>query len=304
MSIFKSLPIIISITLFLMAQVLVTKTTFASEPEIICFDDFEGGMPDKRKINYGSLSSGSVAISSDRSENYNNSAGSIRGQYPANASGGNYIWANCKFSELNINDIYIEFKAKMPADVYGFKFLKIFGQQDSGYANTTFGLSYNTGEMTQVSFGDGSTAYNDTAQVINLDGSNPELISRSYGTATLSTPQNSVWTAQDWGTEWHHFKFHLKFNSGTTSANEIADGEYYVEIDGVVYVDTDGLFNRHYSNQPIEKVSIFGWTQITGNSPFEVWYDDFIVTTGGFIGMQPVSPTLQPPNSFKLLIQN
>jgi hypothetical protein len=36
-----------------------------------------------------------------------------------------------------------------------------------------------------------------------------------------------------------------------SAADEVADGAYYVEIDGQVYVDATGLFNRHWSNGPM-----------------------------------------------------
>jgi hypothetical protein len=83
---------------------------------------------------------------------------------------------------------------------------------------------------------------------------------------------------------------HVKYNSGTTAENEVADGEYYVEIDGKVYVNATGLFNRHYSNLPIDRVEFFNWAQ-NGTQPFEIWLDDIRVTTGGFL--QPSAP--KPP---------
>lgn len=264
-------------------------------PEVICAENFEGNANEAKGFNFGSLAGGIVSFSNDTSLNYDNSKGSVRGQYPANATGENYVWGNCKFPERNISDLYIEFKAKLPKTKHGFKFLKIFGQKGPGYANTTFGLDYRSGNMAQISFGDGTFTGNDTAMVINLDGEDLNLVGRSSLTANIKTLQYQSWNSSDWGNDWHHFRFRVKFNSGTTASNEIADGAYYVEIDGKVYVDTSGIFNRNHENLPIEKVSLFGWTQY-GTEAFEAWYDDIIVSTGGFMmgdiwGVAPMPPT-------------
>lgn len=245
----------------------------------------------------GAQDGGSLSISTQTGENYAGSAGSIKGSYPQ-ASGGVYVWSVYDVSALATRDLYIEFWAKMPKAKQGLKFLKIFGGHAGGsssnYANTTFGLDYtgvDRGCMYQVAFGDGSHTANDIANVINFDGQDLNMIGRSTGTATVLTPQKSRWASSNWGTGWHHFKFHVKFNSGTSPATEVADGAYYVEIDGKVYVDAEGLFNRHYSNLPIERVELFGWAQ-GGTAPFEIWYDDVRITTGGFY-----SDTISPPRA-------
>lgn len=233
----------------------------------------------------GAQAGGSVSVSTDTSANYAGSSGSLKGSYPV-ASGGVYVWAAYDLSSLGLRDLYIEFRAKMPAAKQGLKFLKIFGQDVGGaYANTTFGLDYtgvDPGAMYQVSFGDGSSTGNDTANVINFDGEYPEWIGRSFGTADVKTPENQMWASANWGTEWHHFRIRAKFNSGESAANEVADGAYYVEIDGKVYVNATGLFNRHWSNGPIDRVELFGWAQ-NGSEPFELWYDDVRLSTGGFL---------------------
>jgi len=190
----------------------------------------------------------------------------------------------------------------MPGAKQGLKFLKIFGIRDSvGYANTTFGLDYtgadgDFGDMYQVSFGDGSVKANDTASVIFFNGDAPSWIGRSYGQAIVETPQKKRWSSDNWGVDWHHFKMHVKFNSGTTPQNEVADGAYYVEIDDKVYVKATGLFNRHYSNQSIDCVTFFDWAQ-NGTAPFEVWLDDIRITTGGFLpASAPKAPQLIQAN--------
>ena len=158
--------------------------------------------------------------------------------------GGQFVIANYNVTSLRAEDVYIEFWAKMPGAKEGCKFLKIFGDRSDGNANTTISTNYTGGDwgaIDQVSFGDGTTRRNDSQNSINLSGQDPQSIGRSYGKATVSTPQMSTFSSQDWGTAWHHFRVHVKFNSGTTPQNEVADGEYYLEIDGKVYVDATGL---------------------------------------------------------------
>ena len=84
----------------------------------------------------------------------------------------------------------------------------------------------------------------------------------------------------------------LKYNSGTSAATEVADGAYYVEIDGRIYVHATGLLNRHYTNKPIDRVELLGWAQ-GGSQPFEIWYDDVKITVGSSMPPMriPESPT-------------
>ena len=270
--------------------VLISSSASAEGGQILCYDSFDAEEVEAPEhdvepaipLSLGSQAGGEVSVSAVTSTNFNRSGGSLKGVYPQNAEGENYIWANCDISEFNVYEIYVEFKAKMPGTVHGIKFLKIFGQGSGGSANTTFQNVYHSGDFEKVYFGDGTKVGNDVANVINFDGSDKALVGRSYPGATVRTPQYKVFKADDWGPDWHHFKFKVKYNSGTSSDNEVANGEYYVEIDGKVFVDAEGLFNRHYSNKPIRKVSLFGWTQ-DGRDSFEVWYDDLIVSTGGFI---------------------
>jgi hypothetical protein len=255
---------------------------------VITFQTFDTTLP-LPGWSIGAQAGGTVGISTDVTQNYLGSPGSILGSYPA-PSGGVYVWGAFDLSALALEDVYVDFWARMPAALHGLKFLKVFGGNAGGdtgnYANTTFGLDYtgvDFGCMYQVSFGDGSSVANDTANVIDFDGSEPQEIGRSYGTAIVQTPQASRWASSNWGTSWHHFRLRAKFNSGSTAQNEVADGAYYVEIDGKVYVDAAGLFNRNASNAPIDRIEIFGWSQ-NGSAPFEILYDNLTVSTGGFAG--------------------
>lgn len=222
----------------------------------------------------------------------------LEGSYPAPGLGGQYIWADYTVASLNTEDIYIEFWAKMPGVKEGSKFLKIFGVHPIGtnsYADMTFATNYAGGDygaMRQVTFGDGSKLANDGQNVINLNGQYPSWIGRSFGIATVQTPQMRAFSSADWGTAWHHFRIHLKFNSGTSSQNEVPDGEIYLEIDGKVYVNATGLYNRNPANGPIDRIEFFGWAQ-SEPQPFQVWYSDIRISTGGFVS----SPIPMPPTS-------
>lgn len=214
-----------------------------------------------------------------------------------------FVWAGFKAVPPNTNHLFIEFDAKMPDITHGMKFVKVFGRRSdtTGYANTTFGLDYtgvDYGAMYVVSYDDGTNTENDTARVIALNGSDSN-IGRAPSPIVL-TPQNRNFRSTDWGTTWHHFRIYLKFNTGTTSQNEVANGEYYVEIDGLVYVWARQIFNKHPINDTIDRVEFFGWSQtgdsnpqFTGNRKFEMWYDNFKVSTNAFTS-GPLLTVVQP----------
>ena len=269
---------------------------FANVTELT-YINFDNGVLQPPNWVIGAQHGATAVVSTDITKNLNGSAGSLKVNYPI-APGDVYAWAEYNVASLNTNELYFDFWAKMPGVKFGLKFLKIFGVGNGvvGYSNTTFGLDYtgvDLGAMYQVSFGDGSSIFNDTANVINFNGTYKNWIGRSYG-----LPNNNVYTinknfgSADWGTNWHHFRIKLKYNSGTTAQNEVNDGEYYVEIDNIVYVDAHGLFNRHYSNQPINYVGFLNWTQ-AGTQPFEIWLDNIRITRGGFLpSYAPKKPVL------------
>jgi hypothetical protein len=238
----------------------------------------------------GAQSGGAVSISTDTTVNYGQSVGSIRGSFPASQPGGVFVWAVYDMSAHKSRDVGIRLRAKMPGSKQGLKFVKVFGGNAGGaYANTTFGLDYtgiDPGCMYAVSFGDGSVTSNDTQNVILFDGTNPTWIGRSYGTAMVQTPQGHLWASSSWGTGWHLFELYVRFNSGDSPQTEVADGAYIVKIDGVTYVCATGIFNRHYSDPPIDNIQLFGWEQ-NSSQPFEVWYDNVEIAIGGF-GNSPV----------------
>jgi hypothetical protein len=220
----------------------------------------------------------------------------LEGTYPVAGAGGWYVWAHYSVATLHTEDIYLEFWAKMPAAKEGCKFVKIFGERSTstGDADATIPTDYtgaDYGGIWQVAFGDGTALRNDSQNNINLSGVNPHSIGRSFGTAKVLTPQMSSFSSADWGTAWHHFRIHIKFNSGTTSQNEVPDGEFYLEIDGKVYVDATDLYDRNPANGPIDYIEFFGWAQ-KDPQPFQLWYDDIRISTGGFMSQAlPDPPT-------------
>ncbi|HEV2268362.1 MAG TPA: hypothetical protein VGR92_02790 [Steroidobacteraceae bacterium] len=235
---------------------------------------------------FSTVRGGSVGLESAESPTLTGAnVDALRGSYPVAGAGGQFILADYNVKNLRIEDVYIEFWAKMPGTKGGCKFAKVFGDRSDGYANTTIGTNYTGGDygaIYQIGFGDGKTLVNDGQHDIALDGTNPQSIGRSYGTAAVSTPQNSAFTSVDWGTAWHHFRIHVKFNSGTTRQNEVPNGEVYLEIDGNVYVDATGLYNRNPLNGPIHHIEFFGWAQ-KDPERFQLWYDDIRISTGGFL---------------------
>ena len=253
----------------------------------------------------GAQAGGSVGVQSTASPQASApSVDTLEGSYPVPGAGAQFIWADYSVAALNTEDVYVEFWAKMPSQYKGgCKFLKVFGERSdpSGDADATIATDYtgvDYGAIRQISFGDGTGVRNDSQNTINLDGTNPSWIGRSYGSAVVKTPQGGNFSSADWGTQWHHFRVHVKFNSGTTSKNEVADGAYYLEIDNQVYVDATGLYNRNPANGPISYIEFFGWAQ-KDPQPFQLWYDDIRISTGGFLS----TPLPDPPADIGAQVQ-
>lgn len=247
----------------------------------------------------GAQVGGSIGVQPTSAPDAGANVDAVVGTYPDPPSAGQYMWADYSVRALSTEDVYVEFWAKMPSTYKGgCKFLKVFGQRSTvagsqSDADSTISTDYtgaDFGAVRQISFGDGTTVRNDSQNVINLDGTDPAWIGRSHGTAVVSTPQMTDFPSSAWGTGWHHFRVHIKFNDGTTQQNEVADGEYYLEIDGKVYVDATGLYNRNPADLPIDYIEFFGWAQKDPH-PFTVAYDAIRISTGGFLS----APLPDPP---------
>lgn len=208
---------------------------------------------------------------------------SLKASYPI-AKGGMYAWAEINISQYKTYEVDVDFWARMPDAKQGLKFMKVFGHRDGeDYANTTFLVDYtgtSNGSIWAIHYGDGAgTRGNDAGNYIAFDAAEAKYVGRSFGLPgnIVDTPQYKIWDSKNWGTDWHHFSVHIKYNSGTSVASEKNDGEYRVAIDGVTYVDATGLFNRHWANKPIERIVFFDWAQ-GGNQPFTVAIDDVKIT--------------------------
>lgn len=192
-------------------------------------------------------------------------------------------------ADLNLNDVYVSFRSRMPGTKGGCKFVKWFGKNNGNYHNATFGTTYSpesgeaNGDINRISFGDGSGTSGDTANFVQLKGGYPAGVGRAYpATASVLTPQEANFTGADWGTTWHEFKMRMRFNSGTSALNEVADGIFYLEIDGKVYANVTGIFNRHYSNSLYFDYIAFGGHAQSNPSDFQLYFDDIKVSVGGF----------------------
>ena len=232
----------------------------------------------------------------------------LEGQYPAvGPHGETSAYANFYLPSLGTEGIYIDFWAKMPAATEGFKFCKIFGVTSGtspsgtpyqGYANTTFGTDYtgiDPGGITQVSYGDGTSLDNDTQDVIRLGGQDQHIgvsaqQSNPINDAIVLTPQMSYFTGADWGTGWHHFRIHVAFNTNTQGE---PNGAVYLQIDNKVYVNVSHLANRNPANGPISYIGFFGWAQ-TDPQPFNIWYDNIVISTGGWATGLQSTPVQRP----------
>ena len=184
----------------------------------------------------------------------------------------------------NHAELYIEFDARMSLNNHGVKFIKPVSKSGTGYANFTFGLDYtnvDNGSLSFISYGDGTTITNDTQNFIDLRSPTGGALIGRAPSPKVNCPVGPF-ASTDWSTAWHHFRIYFKYNEGTTAGNEVANGAFYLEIDGVLYADVGGIFNRHYSNtRAFDGIGLFGVTQ---NNPlgFTLEYDNVTVSTGGF----------------------
>lgn len=256
-------------------------------PSLLLFENFDSyTIPGPLNLSVGS----GATISIESAGSYSGSA--LKATYPqqTGSNGAYYVYSGKNVYQASADgssEVYVRFRAKMPSAVkHGCKFVKVFGTNTGGtnYANCTFGLDYtgvDNGGMVSVSYGDGSSITNDAGNIINLSGTG-HAIGRSSGTAVVSCPQGTRFASTDWGTGWHLFEFYVRFNSGTTAGNEVADGAFTVRIDGKTYVQATGLFNRHYSNLEIDRVEILGWMQGVSAGPCEIWFDNLEITRNGW----------------------
>jgi len=183
------------------------------------------------------------------------------------------------------SELSIKFNFKMDCGagncVGGAKFLKLFGiRNGDNYANTTFQLIYQTSTLEQILYG----CSGDTRDAINVFRYNsPPGIYNSCSNSSspeITTSRGSIINPKDG--QWHTLAVQMKYND-----DGINNGLYNVWYDDVKVIGVTDVNNRSNTNSKYFKtVQIGGWNQYYGGIPYDIYYDNFIVTT------IPKSPTL------------
>jgi hypothetical protein len=183
-------------------------------------------------------------------------------------------------------ELYFKFNFKVTGyPSGGAKFLKVRAQRDdSNYANTTWGINYDSGRLREVSYGSGSGMINDTQETIRYNGvlrGNPGPITLVQTTDEVTIPVN----------QWHTFEAHMRYNS-----NGKRDGVYRVWFNGKLILHATNIKNRHDSN-PLN----FNWLYLgnyahnTWKTPWELHYDNVVVSTQRMTSDSIPAPATEPP---------
>jgi hypothetical protein len=150
----------------------------------------------------------------------------------------------------------------------GAKFLKVRAMKDSAnYANTTWGINYDTGRFKEISFGNGSSKVNDTQQTIRYNGDvrggNGPVV--NHATDERDIPRDT----------WHTFEAHMRYNT-----NGQANGEYQVWINGESVLHVTNIKNRHNDNpQHFNWLYLGNYSHNNWKSPWELYYDNLTIST-------------------------
>lgn len=210
------------------------------------------------------------------------SGGHIAMSTPAGADGV-YAETSIDVSSLGIREFFLQFSARYPSTIWGSKYCKAHGIVSSAgnHSNCTLGQN-NFGDLNYIGFGDGTITGNDVNQSIYMDA--PPNLGRNVGIANFIVPPQGTFTTADFGSEWHNFRVHAKFNDGTSAFDsglpgaELPNGEFFLEVDGRVICHVTGIYNRHYSNSPLERIVLGDYTQ--GGPAFELDVKDIKISTG------------------------
>jgi hypothetical protein len=213
-------------------------------------------------------------------EGYNGSKGA---KVPYGSSGVN-AGVYLDTSNYSGSEVYIRFYAKVDCGTGscygGSKFLKFFGVNDSsgGYANTTLAITYDSGKLDTVSYGNGSTTQNDTGTGVWLSGGGWD--------AGVQTP-TALGAINFNDKQWHCYEMYMKYSTGTNM-----DGVYKIWKDGTLWVEAKNLRNKHTSN-----IGKFASIQLGGYSsapqwisPFTLYFDEVVISD------QYIGPLSSTPN--------
>lgn len=206
----------------------------------------------------------------------------VRGTYPAVAAPWNKVIF--KFDRRDETDICVQFWARKSAGGMP-KFVKFYGQNNGGYANTTFkGADYVNGTIDAIGYGDGTGTTNDSQMGVYYDtGRNTDFYTGRPGSLTRSFVNGGKFDVGEWGdgSAWQKFQLRVKFNSGTTALNEVNDGIVESRINNVVRCRGENIFNRHYSNPPLDSVEFLSYVQ--GAPAFTMDIRSITVSRNGWI---------------------
>lgn len=206
----------------------------------------------------------------------------VRGTYPAVTSPWNKVLFT--FDRRDETDIYVQFWARKSAGGMP-KFVKFYGQNSGGYANTTFkGADYVNGTIDAIGYGDGTGTTNDSQMGVYYDtGRNTDFYTGRAGALTRSFVNGGKFDVGEWGdgSSWQKFQLRVKFNSGTTALNEVNDGIVESRINNVVRCRGENIFNRHYSNPPLDKVEFLSYVQ--GAPAFTMDVRSITISRNGWI---------------------
>jgi len=211
----------------------------------------------------------------------------IRGTYDDNTANGTSAWVQVRytFPYRFETDIYVQYWArKTPGG--GSKMCKFYGQRSGdNQANATYTMEYLTGDVSYIGYGDGAgtnPVQNDTSNGVATF--TPNFISTGRaGPLPRTVVNGGMFTAADWGdgSVWHKFQLRLKRNYGTSAADEINDGIVEMRINDTVRARGVNIYNRHWSNAPLDFVEFLSYAQ--QNTPFTLDVKNITISKHGWI---------------------
>ncbi len=249
-------------------------------PVLLSRLDISGGLVNGNGWTFAVVDGASVQKLNDGTDDF------IRGTYDDGTSGGNsWVQVRYTFPYRYETDIYLQFWArKTPGG--GSKFVKFYGQRSgNNQANATFTTEYINGDVTYIAYGDGAgvdPVQNDTANGVATYTPNFIPTGRA-GPLTRTITNGGLFSAADWGdgTVWHKIQMRLKRNYGTSASDEINDGVVELRIDDIVRAKGVNIYNRHYSNAPLDFVEFLSYAQ--QNNPFQLDVKKITVSKHGWV---------------------
>lgn len=254
-----------------------------SYPETVFSDDFETNVATIE--GWGTIGS-RVSL---QTSNCHSGTKCVKVAYSPGGTTADYLIGK-NIAASNLSDIYVQFKFR--TDAYaeqGSKFLKLYNKEDgyTGYARSTFAIQYASGNLYEVSYGDGSGTTNDTQATVRYDGTHPLDPDANVVAST------SAFDPSDHN--WHTFEARAKYSSDGQR-----DGLYQVWIDGVLRLHVDNIKNRNDLNSNLyESVELANYNNGTTTS-WNLYYDDVVISSS-YIGTDSVAPTTTSNKSGRLI---